>query len=78
MLMNIIHQLPVQNDWLTMKLGLVLVYLALGFAAFGGEFSRTTRFPAGYGPRCFGFIYSVAHPRAGLRRYRIAASQPSV
>lgn len=57
----IIHQYPLVNGWLTVKVVLLLVYIALGLVAFWKGRTRAVRMSAwGAALLVFGFIYSVA------------------
>ncbi|MEY2919921.1 MAG: hypothetical protein RL261_1226 [Pseudomonadota bacterium] len=66
MLMSVIHQYPFVNGWLTMKVALLVVYVALGSVAL--KRGRTRRMQvAGYFAALLtvSFLYSVArahHP----------------
>lgn len=65
MLMTIIQQYPVANGWLTVKVLLLMPYIALGYVALRGE-NRRIRLVAFAGAAItFFYIYSVArahHP----------------
>ncbi len=43
MLMTILHQYPFVQPWLTVKVGLLAAYVALGLYAFHGAMPRTRR-----------------------------------
>lgn len=61
MLMSIVHQYPFVHPWLTVKVLLLLVYIAAGFMAFRGRCPRPAR--VGLWLAALGvyvFIYSVA------------------
>lgn len=66
MLMHLIHQYPFVQGWLTVKVVLLVVYIALGFLALKPGRPRLVRRCAFIGALLvFGFIYSVArvhHP----------------
>jgi len=60
MLMTIVHQYPVINGWLTVKVVLLVPYIVLGYLALRGD-SRRTRLAAMAGAALtFLYIYSVA------------------
>jgi uncharacterized membrane protein SirB2 len=65
MLMTIIHQYPVVNGWLTVKVLLLVPYIVLGYMALRGS-SRKVRLASLAGATLtFLYIYSVArahHP----------------
>ncbi len=66
MLMNMVQQFPIRHGWLTMKVGLLLVYVTLGFLAFRRGGSRRAHVGCWIaGLAVYAFIYSVArahHP----------------
>ena len=60
MLMTIVHQDPVSNSWLTVKVLLLVPYIMLGYFALRGA-ERGKRLAALAGAAVvFGYIYSVA------------------
>ena len=60
MLMTIVHQDPVSNSWLTVKVLLLVPYIMLGyFALRGAERGKRLASLAG-AALVFGYIYSVA------------------
>ena len=60
MLMTIVHQDPVSNSWLTVKVLLLVPYIMLGYFALRGA-TRGKRLAALAGAAViFGYIYSVA------------------
>ena len=60
MLMTIVHQDPVSNSWLTVKVLLLVPYIMLGyFALRGAECGKRLAALAG-AALVFGYIYSVA------------------
>ena len=60
MLMTIVHQDPISNGWLTVKVLLLVPYVVLGYFALRGE-DRLKRLIALAGAAViFGYIYSVA------------------
>ena len=60
MLMTIVHQDPVSNSWLTVKVLLLVPYIMLGYFALRGA-ERGKRLAALAGAALvFGYIYSVA------------------
>lgn len=66
MLMTIVQQYPVVHAWLTVKVGLLIAYIVLGYFAFWGARTRTARRGCWIaGLTLYGFIISVArahHP----------------
>ena len=69
MLTIIIHQYPLVNGWLTVKVALLILYIALGFVAFWRGRTRAVRVSAWVAALLvFGFIYSVAraHDPVGI------------
>jgi uncharacterized membrane protein SirB2 len=61
LLMLIIHQYPLTDAWLTVKVLLLLVYIALGMATLKWARSRTGRIAAWLGALlAFGAIVAVA------------------
>lgn len=61
MLMLIVRQYPFVNGWLTVKVLLLVVYIALGFVAFWKGRTRAVRLSAWVAALLvFGYIYSVA------------------
>ena len=67
MLMTIVQRYPFAEGWLTVKLLLLVVYVTLGFVAFGAHRPPTTRYWRWVaGLATFGFIYSVALTRHPL------------
>lgn len=69
MLMTIVLQYPFADAWLTVKLLLFVVYVALGIAAFRGRSRPRVRLGCWLAALAvFGFIYSVAraHDPLGL------------
>lgn len=73
MLMTIIRQYPFVHGWLTVKVVLLVVYIALGWAAFHGHGRYAVR-PGLWlaALAVFAFIYSVArahHPAGFLIRF---------
>ena len=60
MLMTIVHQYPVIDGWLTVKVVLLVPYIVLGYLALRGE-TRRVRLAAFAGAALtFRYIYSVA------------------
>ena len=60
MLMTIVHQYPVIDGWLTVKVVLLVPYIVLGYLALRGE-TRRVRLAAFAGAALtFLYIYSVA------------------
>ena len=60
MLMTIVHQDPVSNSWLTVKVLLLVPYIMLGYFALRGA-ERGKRLAALAGAAVvFGYIYSIA------------------
>lgn len=69
MLVTIINQYPFVHGWLTVKVVLLVVYIALGFFAFHGGRRHALRFGCWFAALAvYTFIYSVAraHHPAGL------------
>ena len=69
MLTTIVGQYPFVHGWLTVKVVLLVVYIALGMLAFHGPGNRGTRLSCWLGAvAVFACIYSVAraHHPAGL------------
>jgi uncharacterized membrane protein SirB2 len=72
MLMTIVQQYPFVDAWLTVKVVLLVVYIALGFMAFwpgGGPRVRSRRTRIGLWLAAlltFAFIYSVARTHSPL------------
>lgn len=67
MLMHVIHQYPGVHSWLTVKVGLLVVYIALGFVALRpGRPPALRRGAFVAAVMVFGFIYSVARTRHPL------------
>ena len=66
MLMSVIHQVPLANGWLTMKVALVVAYVLLGSLALKRGRTRGSRAVAFLAALLtVGFLYSVArthHP----------------
>ena len=65
MLMAIIHQYPVANGWLTVKLLLLVPYIVLGYMALRGSSSKVRLASLAGATLTFLYIYSVArahHP----------------
>jgi uncharacterized membrane protein SirB2 len=65
MLMTIIHQYPVANGWLTMKVLLLVPYLILGYTALRGSTRKVRLASLAGAALTFLYIYSVArahHP----------------
>ncbi|HEY9536314.1 MAG TPA: SirB2 family protein [Kiloniellaceae bacterium] len=61
MLMTLVQQYPFVDAWLTVKVLLLVVYIALGIYAFRSRRSRAVRFAAWLAALAvFGFIVSVA------------------
>lgn len=60
MLMTIIKQYPIANAWLTVKIMLILVYIALGFFALRASSARMRIASLGGAALVFGYIYMVA------------------
>lgn len=60
MLMTITHQYPLADNWLTMKVVLLVAYIVLGYRALRGR-TRQTRWASLTGAALiYGFIISVA------------------
>lgn len=69
MLTTIIKQYPFVHGWLTVKVVLLLVYIALGMLAFHARIGRGARLGCWFAAlAAFAFIYTVAraHHPAGL------------
>lgn len=67
MLMTIVHQYPFADAWLTMKVLLVVLYIALGFVAFWKATTRRAQLGAWIAALAtFGFIVSIAHSHSPL------------
>src|SRR3546814_11513956 len=67
MLMTLVQQYPFVDAWLTVKVLLLVVYIALGIYAFRSRRSRAVRFAAWLAALAvFGFIVSVARAHAPL------------
>ena len=65
MLMTIIHQYPVVNGWLTVKVLLLVPYIVLGYMALRGSSSKVRLASLAGATLTFLYIYSVArahHP----------------
>ena len=60
MLMTIVHQYPVINGWLTVKVVLLVPYIVLGYLAMRGETRRTRLASMAGAAATFLYIYSVA------------------
>ena len=60
MLMTIVRQYPFVDNWLTMKVTLVLVYIFLGFMALWGRTDRVRWASLGGAALVYGFIISIA------------------
>ena len=61
MLVTILHQYPFVQAWLTAKVLLLVVYIALGIVAFWSGLPRRLRISAWLAALVvFGFIYSIA------------------
>ena len=73
MLMNIVEQFPVRHAWLTTKVGLLVVYVALGLAAFGHAAPPRVRFGCWCAALAvYAFVYTVArahHPLGFFSRF---------
>src|SRR3546814_7540613 len=69
MLMTLVQQYPFVDAWLTVKVLLLVVYIALGIYAFRSRRSRAVRFAAWLAALAvFGFIVSVARAHDPLGR----------
>lgn len=63
----IIHQYPLANAWLTVKIGLLLVYIVLGSLALKRARTRRARLASFLGAlAAYGFIVSVALTQSPL------------
>lgn len=60
MLMTIVHQYPVINGWLTVKVVLLVPYIVLGYLALRGETRRIRLLAFAGAALTFLYIYSVA------------------
>lgn len=77
MLMTIVQQYPFVHGWLTVKVVLLVVYIALGFLAFWRAGSWRARLGAWLGALAvFGFIYSVARAHDPLGIFATLAAVP--
>jgi uncharacterized membrane protein SirB2 len=69
MLMTIIRQYPFANGWLTVKVLLVIPYVALGYMALRSATRRLRLISLAGAMLVFGYIYTVArahHPLGTL------------
>ena len=69
MLMSVVHQFPLVNSWLTLKLGLVVLYIVFGSLALGRAKGQRLRAASAIAAMSvFGLIVSVArtHSPAGI------------
>jgi uncharacterized membrane protein SirB2 len=60
MLMTVVRQYPLVDNWLTMKVILVLVYIYLGYMALWGATERVRWLSLGAAALVYGFIVSIA------------------
>ena len=60
MLMTIVHQDPVSNSWLTVKVLLLVPYIVLGYFALRGATRAKRLASLAAAALVFGYIYSVA------------------
>ena len=66
MLMTIVHQYPLADAWLTVKVGMVGLYIVLGYYALRGPDLAARLASTGGAVAAFGFIYSVARSHSPL------------
>jgi uncharacterized membrane protein SirB2 len=67
MLMTILHQFPIVNSWLTVKVALILVYIVLGSFALKRARTRTARLVcSGAALLIFGLVISIARTHSPL------------
>jgi uncharacterized membrane protein SirB2 len=67
MLMTVLHQFPIVNSWLTVKVSLVVVYIVLGSFALKRAGASKARLAFAVGALVvFGFIVSVARTHSPL------------
>ena len=66
MLMTIVRQYPFVDNWLTMKVMLVLVYIYLGYMALWGATERARWAGLGGAALVYGFILSIATAHSPL------------
>ena len=60
MLMTIVRQVPFVDNWLTLKVMLVLLYITLGYMALRGATGRVRWASLGGAALVYGFIISIA------------------
>jgi len=60
MLMTIVHQYPLADAWLTVKVLMVALYIVLGYYALRGPDIAARLVSTGGAVLTFGFIYTVA------------------
>ena len=66
MLMMIVGQYPLADNWLTMKVMLVLVYIVLGYTALRGGSARRRWASLGGAALVYGFIITIARAHDAL------------
>jgi uncharacterized membrane protein SirB2 len=66
MLMTVVQQYPFVDNWLTMKVMLVLVYIYLGYMALWGTTERVRWLNLGGAALVYGFIISIARAHSPL------------
>jgi uncharacterized membrane protein SirB2 len=66
MLMTIIHQDPIKDAWLTVKLSLLVVYIVLGYFALRARSPRNRLICLIGAVMTFGYIYTVARAHSPL------------
>ena len=66
MLMTIVRQYPFVDNWLTMKVTLVLVYIFFGYMALWGRTDRVRWASLGGAALVYGFIISIARAHSPL------------
>lgn len=66
MLMTIVQQYPFVDSWLTVKVGLLVAYIMLGWQAFRAERKSTRLWTMAAALAVFGFIVTVARAHSPL------------
>ena len=66
MLMTIVGQYPFVDNWLTMKVMLVLLYIVLGYTALRGRNAQVRWASLGGAALVYGFIISIARAHDAL------------
>ena len=66
MLTTVVQQYPFVDNWLTMKVMLVLVYIYLGYMALWGATERVRWWSLGSAALIYGFIISIARAHSPL------------